>query len=287
MNLELFQYWSHHIFVPAVEEHLRKIGRPEDTCVLLIIDNCKAHPPATELVSDRGNIFATFLLPNVTSLIQPMDQGVIENLKSIYRRGFMRKLVNYDGSLQQFISQYSIKDAVFNLACAWTAVKYITLRGAWRKLWPAVMFAEESSDGEKFKGFNISKGKGVIKETVDSLQDAAPSNPVAKLTAEEVDSWVNVDAELDVTQTHTDLEILDRVVNPKKYASHEEESDDKMQTKVAWAEAANAIELFMKFAEEQPSYSGQEVMQLHVIYNNFIRKRQKKKLETGRHSNSN
>jgi hypothetical protein len=63
----------------------------------------------------------------------------------------------------------------------------------------------------------------------------------------------------------------------KKYASHEEESDDKMQTKVAWADAANAIELFMKFAKEQPSYSGREVMQLHVIYNNFIRKRQKKK----------
>jgi hypothetical protein len=72
------------------------------------------------------------------------------------------------------------------------------------------------------------------------------------------------------------LEILDRVINPEKYASHEEESDDdNMQTKVAWADAANAIELFMKFAEEQPAYSDQEVMQLHVIYNNFIRKKQK------------
>jgi hypothetical protein len=38
-----------------------------------------------------------------------------------------------------------------------------------------------------------------------------------------------------------------------------------MQTKVAWADAADAILLFMKFAEELPSYSGQEVMQLHVI----------------------
>jgi hypothetical protein len=107
--------------------------------------------------------------------------------------------LNYDGSLQQFISQYSIKEAVFNLACAWTAVKSITLRRAWRKFWPAVMFAEESSDEEKFKGFNIGKKKGVIKEIVDSLQDAAPSNPIAKLTAEEVESWVNVDAELEVT----------------------------------------------------------------------------------------
>jgi hypothetical protein len=120
---------------------------------------------------------------------------------------------------------------------------------------------------------------------VDSLQDAAPSNTIAKLIAEEVKSWVHVDAEFDVIQIHTDLKILDRVVNPEKYASHEEESDDnKMQTKVAWADAANSIELFMKFAEQQPSYSGQEVMQLHVIYNNF---KKAKNLETGRHSNSN
>jgi hypothetical protein len=97
--------------------------------------------------------------------------------------------VNYDGSLQQFTSPYSIKDAVFNLACAWTAVKSITLWRAWRKLWPAVMFAEESSDEEKFKDFNISKKKGIIKDA---------SNPIAKLTAE-VESWVNVDAVLDVT----------------------------------------------------------------------------------------
>jgi hypothetical protein len=72
------------------------------------------------------------------------------------------------------------------------------------------------------------------------------------------------------------LDILDRVVNPEKYASHEEESDDDMmQTKVAWADAVHAILLFMKFAEQQPSYSGQELMQLHVIYNNFIRKSKK------------
>jgi hypothetical protein len=116
-----------------------------------------------------------------------MHQGVIENLKSIYRRDFLRKLVNYDGSPQQFISQCCIKDAVFNLTCAWTAVKSITLRRAWRKLWPAVMFAEESSNEEKFKGCTISKKKGVIKEIVDLFQNAAASNPVARLTAEEVE----------------------------------------------------------------------------------------------------
>ena len=43
-----------------------------------------------------GNIFVVYLPPNVTSVIQPMDQGVIQNFKVNYRKSFMPKLVNYD-----------------------------------------------------------------------------------------------------------------------------------------------------------------------------------------------
>jgi hypothetical protein len=37
MNLELFRYWFHHIFVSAVEEHLRKTGKPEVIIVKLTL----------------------------------------------------------------------------------------------------------------------------------------------------------------------------------------------------------------------------------------------------------
>lgn len=41
------------------------------------MDNCPAHPGEEELVS--GDIKTIFLPPNVTPLLQPMDQGVLEN----------------------------------------------------------------------------------------------------------------------------------------------------------------------------------------------------------------
>ena len=47
----------------------------------MLLDNCSAHPEEAELVSEDGQIFAYFIPANVTSLIQPMDQGVLQALK--------------------------------------------------------------------------------------------------------------------------------------------------------------------------------------------------------------
>ena len=121
MTAALFSWWFHHCFVPEVKQHLRDQGMPEDSKVILILDNCRAHPPAQELVS--GNIFAVFLPPNVTSLIQPMDQGIIANIKHIYKAAFLRKLVNADMDVPTFQRSFDLRDAVYSVALAWKGVK--------------------------------------------------------------------------------------------------------------------------------------------------------------------
>ncbi|XP_046601956.1 tigger transposable element-derived protein 4-like [Neodiprion lecontei] len=50
--------------------------------ILLLVDNCPAHP----VVSNLKCIKRVFLPPNVTSVLHPMDQGVIQTLKSQYRK---------------------------------------------------------------------------------------------------------------------------------------------------------------------------------------------------------
>jgi hypothetical protein len=47
--------------------------------VLFFVDNCSAHPSIDKLKS----INLQFLSPNTTSKLQPMDQGIIYNLKTI------------------------------------------------------------------------------------------------------------------------------------------------------------------------------------------------------------
>ncbi|KFD50251.1 hypothetical protein M514_08879 [Trichuris suis] len=58
--------------------------------VLLLIDNAPAHPSAEYLNVVDELVTVKFLPPNVSALIQPMDQGVIEILKWHYRKQLLR-----------------------------------------------------------------------------------------------------------------------------------------------------------------------------------------------------
>ena len=67
------------------EEWVRKLDssfRAQSRKVALLIDNCPAHPEIKNLT----NINLIFLPPNTTSLLQPVDQGVIRSLKAHYRK---------------------------------------------------------------------------------------------------------------------------------------------------------------------------------------------------------
>ena len=57
--------------------------------VLLLIDNCAAH----SISGNYSNIEIHFLLPNATSVLQPMDQGVIKSFKAHYRRRLLNRLL--------------------------------------------------------------------------------------------------------------------------------------------------------------------------------------------------
>lgn len=78
VNTFIFKEWFNDNFVPFVQKKLKELG--QDPKALLILDNCSAHPSDGELKSKDGKVTAQFLPPNVTSLIQPMDQGVLETL---------------------------------------------------------------------------------------------------------------------------------------------------------------------------------------------------------------
>ncbi|GFV54804.1 jerky protein homolog-like [Trichonephila clavipes] len=77
MNAMLFKEWFHDQFVPAVRKFNKENDLPQRA--ILLIDNAPSHPGTEELSSDE--IKAIFLPPNVTPLLQSMDQGVLQKLK--------------------------------------------------------------------------------------------------------------------------------------------------------------------------------------------------------------
>ncbi|XP_067939534.1 tigger transposable element-derived protein 6-like [Watersipora subatra] len=82
MVSDIFQTW--------VRDFDRRMTR-KNRKVLLIIDNCPAHPTINGLMSTR----LLFTPANTTSVLQPMDQGIIRTFKSYYRQQVLQFTVDY------------------------------------------------------------------------------------------------------------------------------------------------------------------------------------------------
>ena len=117
--------------IPSVQENFRRLGKPQTTKCILLLDNCNAHPHESELISECGNIYTCCFPPNVTSLIQPMDQGVMMNLKCNYKKSLRMNLMLKNVDPVEFQRYVSIKDSVYWLHEAWESVKSTTISRAW------------------------------------------------------------------------------------------------------------------------------------------------------------
>jgi hypothetical protein len=78
-------WWINSVFWPF---HLRTQG---DVKALLLLDNCTAHDINTSDIPDR--LLIIFLPPNMTSMHQPADMGMIATLKVGYKMQLLAKLL--------------------------------------------------------------------------------------------------------------------------------------------------------------------------------------------------
>ncbi|XP_068680593.1 jerky protein homolog-like [Montipora foliosa] len=101
------------------------------------MDNCCAHPE--ELKSSDGSITGMFLTPNKTSLIQPMDQGILQAAKNRYKRKLLQRVItNQDAettqSLKEIKKKLTVKESIYMLADAWEEASAESIFKAFSKL---------------------------------------------------------------------------------------------------------------------------------------------------------
>ncbi|XP_032957201.1 tigger transposable element-derived protein 7 isoform X1 [Rhinolophus ferrumequinum] len=143
---ELFSEWFFQNFVPEVRHFQLNVLRfhEEDVRALLLLDSSPVHHSAESLTSEDGRIKCMFFPYNTSTLIQPMNQGVILSCKRLYRwKQLEESLVIFEESDDEQdkgekgfskIKIYNIKSAIFNWAKSWDEVKQITIVNAWENL---------------------------------------------------------------------------------------------------------------------------------------------------------
>ena len=231
-----FLDWFQNIFIPFVERYNK--NQNLDNKALLILDNAPGHIRIIDDLCEHVKIM--FLPPNTTSVVQPMDQGIIATFKAYYLRQTMRHLVDAlsinNEDVTMYWKKYNIKDAITNIDHAWNEVTTTTMNRAWKNLWPDCVKGSEDIDhidvcnSETIELVHTVGFEGVavhdIHELLESHDEELGNEELLQL---EHQSFVE------------EVTLLDESTAGTKHTRTEEQSDDKNKKVAEFIQTANRL----------------------------------------------
>ena len=227
--------------------------------VILILDNCKAHP---QEISGLKSVRLSFLPPNTTSVTQPMDQGVIRTMKAYYRTHLVRRIIKEidEGSSSTGPKGVSVLDAMVMVTIAWQQVKDTTVQACFRKagISTDAQHAVESEADNPFAHIQedpVAEVRSSLPPTTQlqeelSLLRAKDSSLVPEdLTAEK---WVTCDDDVATSGMATDEEIIRTFLKKDNVLSEsddcEDDTEDETPHPVTVTEVREALGLLHRYA---------------------------------------
>ncbi|XP_067127076.1 tigger transposable element-derived protein 1-like [Centruroides vittatus] len=134
---DLFNEYIHGYMSPFIKKYTEE--RNLANKALLIIDNAPAH--SSDIGNLCDNIQVVFLPPNITPLLQPMDQGGIYAFKSHYLQLLMQYLTyssieDENISISDLWKKFNIKDCIEFIDQAVKNISKETMNAIWKKLLP-------------------------------------------------------------------------------------------------------------------------------------------------------
>lgn len=280
MDRTLFTEWYDTIFVPAVKRHQEMLGK-EGKKVILLLDNAPSHPSEKLLERENGKYVAKFLPYNVTSLIQPMDQGVIQNFKTIYRRNLLGNILLNDGSPSEeninfftaFYKRFNLRDCIYLAADAWEEIPAFTLKRAWKKI-----IGERPED--------LPPEKTPTNQTILEMVNKVPGSPIYSL--QDVEEWLQIDTYDLGYEILTDEKLIKQYGDDdKENSTHEDEEEDEAiciepeelqnqnPQEFTAEKAVEAIEYLLGWVNQESSTNDTDVVVLQHLLNKAKNKTKK------------
>ena len=202
MDSTLFEEWVRELDVKFLKEKRK---------VVLIIDNCPAHPA----IGNLTNVKLIFLPPNTTSVSQPMDQGVIRCLKAHYRRRLVRRMLQCLDKGKD-LPKISILQALQILVASWNDVTEATIVNYFKK---AKISEQTQTDALEDSDDPFT----ALEEELSELRKADPMLIPVEITAAEL---VGTDSDLITTEAPTTDKEITGSVNLEEDGINDEDNDN-------------------------------------------------------------
>ncbi|XP_029177786.1 tigger transposable element-derived protein 2-like [Nylanderia fulva] len=189
IDKQLMLTWYQEVFLPEIEAvHSSNI----EQCLLLLSD-VPNYPSVEELnlISEQCQVIC---LPSYATSLIPMDHGVIEKLKKIYRKHFLRVILTADTAedVQKLLKSLDVLKCCHLISDAWDEVMEVVIRNSWKNIFP--LYLEEQLDSRLFL----------------SMVNKIPEYD--NITLEEIDLWLNSDNDKQECQEVLEQEVLDQEV---------------------------------------------------------------------------
>lgn len=221
MTSELFSH-----YVRRLDRRMAKSKRK----IALILDNCPAHTTMEGLT----NITLFFLPANTTSRTQPMDAGVIRNLKHHYKLALVRRMIAAIDNQQPF--QINLLQAVHILKYSWEKVTNATIINCFRHV-----------------GFNVVDDEPAVESVEEQPADNIFERMEALFGIADFSQYVDVDSDLITWDSPSEDAILSLAggSEEEQQCSDNEISQPQEEMPPSRVEAHNALQTLQKFLEAQ------------------------------------
>ncbi|XP_064468534.1 tigger transposable element-derived protein 6-like [Ornithodoros turicata] len=231
MTRDIFALWLRDF-----DEDMRRRQRK----ICLCLDNCTAHPVEDLVLS---NTELQYFPANCTSVIQPLDQGVINSVKCAYRNRVLSRML-LDIRLNSN-TKVDVYQAVEMLAASWVATSASIIRNCFRKavfvLDHALASLDDSQNTE-----NISPELVATWQSLSEFSDVVPDGTT-------LDDYVNSDASVVATEELDDAEIVRSVRDGG--GSDTEDGDEAQQDETcdvpSGTQVLDAIDVLRRYALAQ------------------------------------
>lgn len=123
MTSSIFTEW-----VRRFDRRMALAGRK----ILLFLDNATCHPRRDDLT----NVKLVFLPPNATSVLQPLDQGIIQTMKIFYRRQLLQSIIRRAEmctDVSELKGKITVLDAIYYISNAVKEIKSTTVQRCFEK----------------------------------------------------------------------------------------------------------------------------------------------------------
>ena len=225
--------------------------------VLLLLDNFSAHERGYIDAMEQHTLRHTrvaWLPPNSTSLLQPMDQGIINNLKVYYKRYWLEFAAHLALQDRDPLREVTLLRAIGWIIEAWTnGVKSLTVNNCWIK---SQLFG--SRVGPIPRPADWDESREALRELLLQAQ-----SDQADLDNAALDQLINPDEEQII---ETDEDIIDQVADSFSVNQDDDDNLDRLLPPfISIAEGSDALEKLINFEEqrEDPDYNFLQTLYQH------------------------